>query len=128
MKAALSFTGQLVCIVGYGLLSSALFALWVCIAIGAGYFLFQLPAIWAQHIEDGPNSGVHTVIAVGLFGLQAGVLCLAFAFGAFETLREAVVSAFAGKARIRKAVNDGRKRVTATAARVVLARRSRPHG
>ena len=128
MKAALSFTGQLVHIAGYALLSSALFALWASIAIGAAYFLFQLPEIWAQHIEDGPNSGVYTVIAVGLFGLQAGVLCLVFTFGAFETLRETVVSAFAGKARIRKAVTDGRKRVTATTARKMLARHSRPSG
>ncbi|EUC20628.1 hypothetical protein PMI06_009926, partial [Burkholderia sp. BT03] len=103
MKAVLSFTGQVVHIVGYALLSSALFALWASIAIGAAYFLLQLPEVWAQHI-DGPNSGLYTVIAVGLFGMQAGVLCLVFTFGAFETLRETMVSAFAGKARIRKAV------------------------
>jgi hypothetical protein len=125
MKAVLSFTGQVVHIVGYALLSSALFALWASIAIGAAYFLLQLPEIWAQHI-DGPNSGLYTVIAVGLFGMQAGVLCLVFTFGAFETLRETMVSAFAGKARIRKAVTGGRKRVTATAARKMLARHSRP--
>jgi hypothetical protein len=125
MKAVLSFTGQVVHIVGYALLSSALFALWATIAIGAAYFLLQLPEIWAQHI-DGPNSGLYTVIAVGLFGMQAGVLCLVFTFGAFETLRETMVSAFAGKARIRKAVTGGRKRVTATAARKMLARHSRP--
>ncbi|EUC16582.1 UNVERIFIED_ORG: hypothetical protein BDU10_9684 [Burkholderia sp. CF145] len=125
MKAVLSFTGQVVHIVGYALLSSALFALWASIAIGAAYFLLQLPEVWAQHI-DGPNSGLYTVIAVGLFGMQAGVLCLVFTFGAFETLRETMVSAFAGKARIRKAVTGGRKRVTATAARKMLARHSRP--
>ncbi|SKC69169.1 hypothetical protein [Paraburkholderia hospita] len=125
MKAVLSFTGQVVHIVGYALLSSALFALWASIAIGAAYFLLQLPEVWAQHI-DGPNSGLYTVIAVGLFGMQAGVLCLVFTFGAFETLRETMVSAFAGKARIRKAGTGGRKRVTATAARKMLARHSRP--
>jgi hypothetical protein len=114
VKATLRLSGQLLRIAGYAMLSSALFALHSSIAIAAGYFLLQLPEIWTQHIEDGPNSGVYTVLAVGFFALLAGVLCLVFTFCVVETLSGAAASAVAGKARRRQVVEDGSTRVGAS--------------
>ncbi|MFM0299155.1 hypothetical protein PQQ99_03360 [Paraburkholderia sediminicola] len=73
------------------LFSSAVFLLWVSLAVGAGFILLQLPDVWATHSND--ENTRYAIMSVTAYALIVGALFLVFIAGSIARLSDAVIAA-----------------------------------